>query len=82
MITAQVHVMLKKTVADPQGLAVRHALESLGYAETRQTRVGKYITVELDTDDEAEARSRVEGMCRKILANPIIEDFSFTLEKQ
>lgn len=79
MITAEVYIKLKKTIADPQGLTVKHALESLGYKEVREARMGKLVTIKLDLNDKEEARKRLEEMCKKLLANPIIEDYSFQI---
>ncbi|HEY8432473.1 MAG TPA: phosphoribosylformylglycinamidine synthase subunit PurS [Sandaracinaceae bacterium] len=76
---ANVYVTLKREVLDPQGDAVRRALESLGYASVRNVRVGKLIEVELDETDRAEAEKALRAMCEKLLANPVIEDFRFEL---
>ena len=74
-------VTLKPVVNDPQGLVVTDALHTLGYPEVVGTRVGKYIEVELDSSDEQEARSRVEEMCRRLLCNGVIEDYSYSLRR-
>jgi phosphoribosylformylglycinamidine synthase subunit PurS len=74
---ARVIVTLKPVVNDPQGLAVTDGLHNLGYGEVRSTRVGKYLEVRLTAADEAEARARVDEMCRRLLANPVIEDYRF-----
>lgn len=76
MYEAQVKITLKKTVADPQGLTVKHALESLDFKGLDQVRMGKFVTLKLDAKDEAKAKAEAEEMCKKLLANPIIEDFS------
>ncbi len=75
MFKAEIKITLKKTVADPQGLTVKHALEALNFSGIEQVRMGKFITVELKAKDE------VQNMCQKLLANPIIEDFSFELKE-
>jgi phosphoribosylformylglycinamidine synthase len=77
MYEAQVKVTLKKTVADPQGLTVKHALESLGFKGISGVRMGKFITIQLTSKDKAKAQEEAKGACEKLLANPIIEDFSF-----
>jgi len=79
-MNAKIYISLKKTVADPQGLTIKHALESLNYNEVSEVRIGKYITVKLDTDNKAEANKKIDEMCKKLLANTIIEDYSFVLE--
>jgi phosphoribosylformylglycinamidine synthase PurS subunit len=76
---AKVYVTLKPTVNDPQGLTIRGALRSLGFGDVDSVRAGKYFEVRLDGTDEEAARARVEEMCRKLLANPIIEDYRFEI---
>ena len=71
----RVHVTLKAVVNDPQGLAVREALWQLGYKDVAQVRVGKTIDVELAAPDAAAARTAVEEMARRLLTNPVIEQF-------
>ncbi len=78
---ARVYVTLKPTVNDPQGLTVRGGLHSLGHTGVADVRVGKYIELLLDAADAADAGSRVEEMCRTLLANPVIELFRYELEE-
>ena len=73
----RVYVTLKPTVNDPQGLTIRGALHSLGFPETESVRAGKYLEIRLSAADEPQAQSRVEAMCRKLLANPVIEQYRF-----
>ncbi|MCD6539599.1 MAG: phosphoribosylformylglycinamidine synthase subunit PurS [Candidatus Omnitrophica bacterium] len=80
MLEVEVYVSLKKTVSDPQGLAVKRSLESLGYSEVKEVRVGKFIQLRLDLEDREKASQRIEEMCKKLLANPIIEDFTFKIK--
>ena len=75
MFEAQIKVTLKKTVADPQGLTVKHALDSLGFKGLTGVRMGKFIILQIEARDQAEAKARAEEMCAKLLANPIIEDY-------
>lgn len=77
---AEICITLKKTVSDPQGLTVKHALEALGYKNLEDVRYGKFIMIELKTKDKKEAETKVNDMCKKLLANPIIEDFNFSLK--
>ncbi len=72
---ATVHVTLKKGVLDPQGKAVRHALRSLGFEGVEGVRQGKYIEIALDETDRKKALAEVEAMCKKLLANTVIEDY-------
>ena len=76
--TVRVYVTLKRGVLDPQGSAVGRALRSMGYDEVEDVRLGKYIEMTIrDGQDEAQARSRLEEMCRRLLANTVIEDYRF-----
>ncbi len=81
MYLARVYVTLKPAVNDPQGLTVMGGLHSLGYAAVEDVRIGKYLEIRVDTDDQAQAESDVEGMCDRMLANPVIENYRFTLER-
>ena len=72
---ARVVVTLKKSVLDPQGLAVGRALGSLGFNEVKDVRLGKIIEIDLDARDAAEAKKRVQDMCEKLLANTVIEEY-------
>jgi phosphoribosylformylglycinamidine synthase len=76
MFEAQIKITLKKTVADPQGLTVKHALESLAFKGIAGVRMGKFIIVQLNAQDKAQAETQAKEMCNKLLANPIIEDYS------
>jgi phosphoribosylformylglycinamidine synthase len=72
---AHVNVMLRPLINDPQGLAVRDGLHSLGFGGVTGVRVGKRIDITLDAASTAEAETAVRGMCSQLLANPVIEDF-------
>jgi phosphoribosylformylglycinamidine synthase len=78
--TARVYVSLKPTVNDPQGITIRGALESLGFSGVQGVRAGKYIVIQIDAGSQEEARSQVDEMCRKLLANPVIEEYRFDLD--
>jgi phosphoribosylformylglycinamidine synthase len=80
MYLARVYVTLKPTVNDPQGLTIRRGLHALGFGEVSSVRAGKYMEIQIDTPDRAAAEAQVTEMCRKLLANPVIEDFRFDLE--
>lgn len=77
---ATVYVTIKQNVLDPQGTAVQGALHSMGFAEVSNVRIGKYLELELDTNDRAEAEARVKEMCEKLLANTVVEDYRYELE--
>ena len=76
---AKVHITLKTGVLDPQGKAVRHALTSLGFAGVNDVRQGKYIELDLAETDPAKARDSVEQICKSLLANTVIENYSVEL---
>ena len=74
---ARIDVMLKPLVNDPQGLAVSDGLHALGFAGVAAVRVGKHIEVTLAADSAAAAESAVRAMCEQLLANPVLEGFTF-----
>ena len=77
---ARVEIMLKTGVLDPQGKAIGHALGGLGFAGVGDVRQGKMIEINLTENDPDKARTTVEDMCRRLLANPVIESYSVRLE--
>jgi len=81
MLKAEIYITLKKTVVDPQGLVIKHALESLGFSEIAGVRYGKIINMQLDLKDAKIAQRQIDQMCKKLLANPIIEDYHFKIKK-
>ncbi len=80
MYLARVYVTLKPTVNDPKGLAIQAGLRDLAYTSVTGVRLGKYLEVKLAEKNEADARKKVDGMCKDLLANMIIEDYRFGLE--
>jgi len=78
---AKVYVTLKTEVLDPQGEAVRRALQTLGFSSVQNVRIGKLIELELSDAAEPNGEAELKAMCEKLLANPIVEDFAFDLEK-
>ena len=72
---AKIHVTLKQGILDPQGKAIEHALDSLGFKNAANVRVGKYMEVDVNETDKAKAEAQVKQMCEKLLANPVIESF-------
>lgn len=80
MYLAKIYITLKPTVNDPQGLTIKGALHNLGFSSVEDVRAGKYIEVKIAEKDIAAARKQVDDMCRKLLANPVIENYRFELE--
>ena len=76
---ARIHISLKSGVLDPQGQAIGNALKGLGFAGIGEVRQGKLIELELTDTDPAIARARVDEMCRQLLANPVIENYSIEI---
>lgn len=81
MLKVEIYITLKDTLADPQGLTVKHALDSLGYKELDNVRIGKLITATLNIENKKEAEQRLNEVCKKLLANPIIENYSFRIKE-
>ncbi|MEK9142873.1 MAG: phosphoribosylformylglycinamidine synthase subunit PurS [Nitrospirota bacterium] len=77
---AKIHVTLKQGILDPQGKAIEHALDSLGFKDTANVRVGKYVELDLQETDKAKAEVKVKAMCEKLLANTIIEEYRYDLQ--
>jgi phosphoribosylformylglycinamidine synthase subunit PurS len=80
-VIARIIVMPKPVVNDPQGITVKQGLATLGFREVSDVRVGKYIEMSLEASSEHEARQRVEAMCKQLLANHVIEDYRFEIDK-
>lgn len=81
MYLAKVYVTLKPTVNDPQGLTIKGALHTLGFKAVEEVRAGKYIEIRIQEANREKAANEVQEMCKKLLANPVIENFRFELEQ-
>ncbi len=80
MIRAKVYVTLKKGVLDPQGKTVKNGLSNLGFQDVEDVRIGKFMEISLREMPKAEAEEKVRDMCRKLLANTVIEDYRIEME--
>jgi phosphoribosylformylglycinamidine synthase len=78
---AKITVTLRKSILDPQGKAVHHALESLRLDDVQEVRIGKFIELNINASRQEDAARITEEACKKLLANPVMEDYSFSLEK-
>ena len=78
----RIHVTLKPGVLDPQGKAIKHSLHDLGFTGVEEVRQGKYIELELADDNQTKAQADLEDMCRKLLANVVIEDYAIELVEE
>lgn len=76
---AIIHVTLKQGILDPQGKAIEHALDSLGFSNAANVRVGKYLEVDLNETDRPRADAQVKRMCEQLLANTVVEDYRYEL---
>ncbi|MBI5020569.1 MAG: phosphoribosylformylglycinamidine synthase subunit PurS [Ignavibacteriales bacterium] len=81
MYQSKINVTLRKSILDPQGKAVHHGLESQGLKSITEVRIGKYIELMIDVDSETDAKRITEEACKKLLANPVMEDYTYTVEK-
>ena len=81
MFTAHIQITLRPSILDPQGKAVHHAVETLGFDGVERVRIGKYAEVTLDAASREEAEALARTLCEKVLANPVMEDFTFTLQE-
>ncbi len=77
----KVQVTLKPVVNDPEGLSIARALHQLGFGGVESVRAGKYFEIEITADDRAAAEREAHGMCRRLLTNPVVEDYRFTLAR-
>ena len=81
MFLARVFITPKPPVNDPQGQTIRNALRDMGYDSVSSVRAGKYMEVRVDDEDETAAAARVESMCDRLLANPVIEEYRYELTR-
>ena len=78
---AEINIMPLKALLDPQGKAVTNSMKNLGFTSVTNVRVGKHITLEIDADSEQHAGEKVDEACRKILSNPIIEGYEYSIHQ-
>ena len=76
---ARIKIMLKNGVLDPQGEAIKHALNNIGFESVTGVRQGKVIELDIEGSDKRQVRSQIENMCNKMLANAVIENFEIEL---
>ncbi len=71
----KVIITLKNGVLDPQGKVIQQTLNGMNFADVKEVRQGKYFEIEVDNKDEAKSKEKVDDMCKKLLANLVIEDY-------
>jgi len=81
MFKIKIYIRLKEGVADPQGETIKHALDSLGYLGITKVKTGKYLQIQLNTQEKKKIKEQIEDMCKKILVNPVIEDYEYEIEE-
>ena len=81
MYQATIIITLRKSILDVQGKAVEHGIHSLGMTNVSNVRIGKQVQLDIDAADDADAARITDEACRKILANSVMEDYSFTVAK-
>ncbi|SIT92850.1 phosphoribosylformylglycinamidine synthase subunit PurS [Edaphobacillus lindanitolerans] len=81
MTKVNVFVTLRESVLDPQGVAVKDALHSMGYAEVSDVRIGKFLELTID-ESERDLDTAVREMCEKLLANTVIEDYRYEIKEE
>jgi phosphoribosylformylglycinamidine synthase subunit PurS len=79
MLTAKIRITLRSSILDPQGKAVEGSLKTMGFEKVVDTRIGKYIELKIDSKDKKEAESIAEMACKKLLANPVMENYDFEI---
>ncbi len=79
--TAHINIMPLKELLDPQGKAVHHGLRNLGMKEVNDVRIGKRIALRIEADSKEEAEKIAKAACEKLLANPVMEFFEFTIHE-
>ncbi|HSH52538.1 MAG TPA: phosphoribosylformylglycinamidine synthase subunit PurS [Bacteroidales bacterium] len=78
---AEINVMPLKALLDPQGKAVTHSMKNIGFNEVSNVRIGKHITLEIEATSKEIAMERVNEACNKILSNPVMEGYNYTLKE-
>jgi phosphoribosylformylglycinamidine synthase len=79
LLTAEIHVTLKDLVLDPQGTTLKRSMETMGYKNIDDVRMGKFIQIKFDSNDRQAVEENVKELCQKILSNPVIEQYSYTI---
>ncbi|MFW5805033.1 MAG: phosphoribosylformylglycinamidine synthase subunit PurS [Bacteroidales bacterium] len=78
---AEINVMPQKALLDPQGKTVNNLMHNMGYKSVENLRVGKHIRYEIEATSEKDAKAKVEDTCKKVLANPVMEEYEFKIKK-
>ncbi|MBS1515198.1 MAG: phosphoribosylformylglycinamidine synthase subunit PurS [Bacteroidetes bacterium] len=79
---SKIKITLRKSILDPQGKAIEHSLKSIGYDSILDTRIGKFIELQVEADSSEKARQIIDDACKKLLANPVMEDYEFEITEE
>ncbi len=80
MYKAKITITLRKSILEPQGKAVLHGAHSIGFTAVKDIRIGKFIEMSIDVPTDGEAQAVCNDLCHKLLSNPVMEDYQFTVE--
>lgn len=78
---ARIYITLRSSVLDPAGTAVQSGIKQMGYPDVEGVRIGKYVEMNLQARNEAEAKTQLDSICDRLLANPVIENYRFEIEQ-
>ena len=81
MYLSKIKITLRKSILDPQGKAVEHSIQSLGYGNIKDTRIGKFVELKIDASSDKEAGKITDEICSKLLANPVMEDYDYEVTR-
>ena len=81
MYTAKIFVRHKKGILDPQGKTIKDALHAMNYSSVAEVKIGKLIDLRFDAKNMDEARSKLNDMCKQLLANPVVEQYTLEIEE-
>lgn len=82
IFSSKIKITLRKSILDPQGKAIEHSLKSIGYDSILDTRIGKFIELKVEADSLDKAKQITDDACKKLLANPVMEDYEFEIEEK
>ncbi len=80
--SSKIKITLRKNILDPQGKTIEHSLKSMGYDSILDTRIGKFIELQVEADSKEKASQITDDACKKLLANPVMEDYEFEITEQ
>ncbi len=79
IFSSKIKITLRKNILDPQGKTIEHSLKSMGYNSILDTRIGKFVELQVEADSLDKAKQITDDACKKLLANPVMEDYEFEI---